>query len=58
MNRELIIITVSIICVVFFYIQSDETSTAFHVEQGKQPITIQNDINETTKTVITDSLGR
>ena len=58
MNRELIIIIVSIFFVVFFYMQSDETSTAFHVEQVKQPITIQYDINDTTKTAITDSLGR
>ena len=57
MNRELIIITVSIFFVVFFYMQSDETSTAFHVEQAKQQITIQNDFNDTTKTAITDSLG-
>ena len=58
MNRELIIITVSIFVVVFFYMQSEETSTAFHVEQVKQPITIQNVVNDTTKTAIMDSLGK
>ena len=47
MNRELIIIIVSIFFVVFFYMQSDETSTAFHVEQVKQPITIQYGIKVT-----------
>ena len=51
MNRELIIIIVCIIFVWFFYLLSDETATAYPQKQSKQPVSIQNDIDDTTKTI-------
>ena len=58
MNREFIIIIGCIIFVGFFYVQSDETSTSYSVEREKQPVSMQSDINDTTKTTVPDSLGR
>ena len=56
MNRELIIIFVCIIFVGFFYLLSDETSTAYPVEKAKHPASIQNEVNDTTKTSLPDFL--
>jgi len=48
LNRELIIIGICIIFVGFFYLQSDDHSSANSVEQVKQPVFLQDNSIDTT----------
>ena len=58
MNRELIIIGICIIFVGFFYLQSDDTSSASSVEEAKQTIYVQDNSMDTTKAELPDSTGK
>ena len=58
MDRELIIIGICIIVVGFLYLQSDDASSAYPLEQEKRPVSIQNTVEDTINTELPNSLGR
>ena len=57
MNRELIIICICILFVGLFYIVSAKNTTTQPAEEIIKPATIENNVDDQTKTSIPDSLG-
>ncbi len=58
MNREYIIIIICILFVGFFYMQSGTSTIEQPVEQVQRTDSILNDVNDTTKTAVPDSLEK